>query len=145
MKRPAHPCGNCGKPTFTVSDDCYHCRNRPELEEDIELRGDHWITVRGIKHWRPPVAPDAPEPNTTPFEDLIACPVCRVHIWEACRTSSGNLEGSHKARLVPRRCRCGDSLSKLKSQMCDPCGDRARRESKRESSRRIRAARKEAA
>lgn len=87
-------------------------------------------------------APRILEEESTPR--LISCPVCRAQINESCRTKNGRRRADHADRLLRRACPCGDRAMSG-GLYCPPCSDESKRRSWRESKRRARVAREEAA
>ncbi|MDB5716491.1 MAG: hypothetical protein JWO15_3888 [Sphingomonadales bacterium] len=109
--------------------------------DEYELTGGRWVPADGIMRWvETPV--EAPTPIN--LHALIACPTCRARVDQTCRTRSGHTTTPHQSRLAPRLCQCG-ALLDWRRRYCEPCAVEAVRVIKRESQRRIRAARKEAA
>lgn len=75
---------------------------------------------------------DAPGPaptfHYTPVADLIACGTCGAKIHEACRTKGGRSRADHDARIMERRCPCGEPIPKRRGQRwCQSCRDITRR------------------
>lgn len=117
---------------------------RDGYDPDDGLAEGRWVTNgRGTLVW---------QDDPTPLIDqarvdvalLIACPTCHAKVTEICRTRSGRRTTPHDSRLAPRLCCCGTLLAP-RARYCEPCRDEANRASKRESQRRIRAARREVA
>lgn len=74
-------------------------------------------------------APPTSEPKATltpaQVARMIACPTCGARVHQACRTATGNAT-EHVARLIPRRCLCGDVVEGSRTY-CEACRISARR------------------
>lgn len=73
-----------------------------------------------------------------PRTQLVACPYCRAHVDQPCRTRSGHhATKPHSCRLTPRLCPCGEPPAPYR-YYCDQCRDEARHESQSAYARRRR-------
>jgi len=64
-----------------------------------------------------------PEPLT-----MLACPTCLALIHEPCRTRNGHTRVDHGDRIIPRRCRCGEPIPRVRGRKwCDDCQVEVRR------------------
>lgn len=110
------------------------------LDDEIALRGGRWRRVHGVMRWSPDPTPSEvadlharmkPARRTNlNVSDLIACPTCGAHANERCRSASGNPRENHAARLISVRCPCGEPVAPRK-QYCEPCRERARKQTYR--------------
>lgn len=105
-----------------------------------EALGGTWRNVGGVMRWSPTPTPSEvadlrarlrPVPRRhLDVSDLIACPTCEAHADERCRSASGHPTANHKDRLISVRCPCGQPVAPRK-QYCEPCRQRARKQTYR--------------
>lgn len=97
---------------------------RHGLDAPTELTGGAWEPDRrGVLRWVDATPAPEPEPRL-----LVACPSCRALIHERCRTRNGNPRPVHSARILPRRCPCGEVIpNRRKQKWCADCKVEARR------------------
>lgn len=139
---PERPCTSCGQMCRSKNKICMACStghtSRYVDGEPVALVGGSWKPVRGVLRWVPDaetVARDELEElrqrtrrgkKPTSGGDLVACPTCLARLSETCKTRGGNPTNPHRERLASRRCVCGDLLAPRKVY-CEPCRQRARK------------------
>lgn len=90
-----------------------------------ERRGLVQVAVAATNHPAPTGDPQRQAVTAAEVARMIACPTCGARVHQACRTATGNAT-EHVARLIPRRCLCGDVVEGSR-RYCEACRASARR------------------
>lgn len=119
-------------------------------QASLGLTDGRWVPRGAILEWEPGELTPAgsmpapePLPTLTPADvaKMIACPVCLARVDQMCRTTTGRHRAPHPARLVIKRCPCGEPI-KAGRKVCDDCRAEARRVNARIGMRNTRARRR---